>query len=125
MNGHRRPYSDGTYSGVLAAHAKDRAEIVPGDADTTRVHDASWAEVSRHGIGVDVLACPRCGGRMRFTPSGVTKRGIEIVTERDRLRPTRFAIHDGVLLDAFGYRKDPFPMAKARAPPQSDLDSGR
>ena len=65
-------------------------------------------------IGVDVLtppgvaqrvACP-CGKRMRF---------VEIVIERDRLRP---------LLDAFGYRKDPLPMAKARAPPQCDLDFG-
>ena len=93
------------YSGVLAAHAKDRADIVPGAADTTRVHDSNWAELSKHGIGVDVLACP-CGGRMRF---------IEIVLERDKLRP---------LLDAFGYRKDPLPMAKARAPPQSDLDFG-
>jgi hypothetical protein len=93
------------YSGVLAAHSKDRADIVPGEADTTRVHDASWAEVSKHGIGVDVLACP-CGHRMRF---------VEIVLERDRLRPR---------LDAFGYRKDPLPMAKARAPPQCDLDFG-
>ena len=59
-----------------------------------------------------------------FTPLGVTKRGIEIVLERDRLRPTRFAIPDGVLLDAFGYREDPLPMAKARAPPQIDLDFG-
>jgi hypothetical protein len=93
------------HSGVLAAHAKDRADIVPGDLVTTRVHDSSWAELSKHGIGVDVLACP-CGQRMRF---------IEIVIERDRLRP---------LLDDFGYRKDPLPIAKARAPPQSDLDFG-
>ncbi len=37
---------------------------------------------------------------------------VELVIERDKLRP---------LLDAFGYRKDPLPMAKARAPPQADL----
>ncbi len=78
---------------------------MPGDADTTRVHDSSWAELSKHGIGVDMLACP-CGGRMRF---------IELVIERDKLRP---------LLEAYGYRKDPLPMAKARAPPQSDFDFG-
>ena len=35
------------------------------------------------------------------------------VLERGRLRP---------LLDAFGYREDPLPMAKARAPPQFDFD---
>ena len=102
------------YSGVVSARAKDRAEIVPGDADTTRVRDASRAEVSGHGIGMDVLACP-CGGRMRFTPSGVTKRVIEIVIKRGRLRR---------LLDVFGYREDPLPMAKARVPPQIDLDFG-
>ena len=42
-------------------------------------------------------------------------RFVEIVIERDRLRP---------LLDAFGYRKDPLTMAKARAPPQTHLDFG-
>ena len=40
---------------------------------------------------------------------------IEILIERARLRP---------LLDAYGYRKDPRPIAKARAPPQTDLDFG-
>lgn len=90
------------YSGVLAGHAKDRALIVP-QAKTTRAHDASWAELSKHGVRVDVLSCP-CGQRMRF---------IEIVLERERLRP---------LLDALGYRAEPLPIAKARAPPQADLD---
>ncbi len=64
-------------SGVRAAHAKDRALIVPGAADTARIHDARWGELCKGGIGVDVLACP-CGGRMRF---------IEIVIERDERRP--------------------------------------
>lgn len=93
------------YSGVLAGHAKHREDIVPSDATTTRVHDSSWCELSKYGIGVDVLACP-CGKRMRF---------LEIVLEKKRLRP---------LLRAYGYRDEPLAMAKARAPPQTDFDFG-
>lgn len=93
------------YTGVLSAHAKDREAVVPGDADTTRRHDSCWCEVSKHGIGVDVLACP-CGERMRF---------VELVLESDRLRP---------LLRALGKRDEPLPLARARSPPQADLDFG-
>ena len=39
------------YSGLLAGHAKDRADIVPGEGDTTRVHDSSWADGMQQGFG--------------------------------------------------------------------------
>ncbi len=56
-------------------------------------------------MGVDALACP-CGKRMR---------SVEIVIDRDSLPP---------LLDGFGYREDPLPIARARALAQTDLDVG-
>jgi hypothetical protein len=73
------------YYGVLAPRALWRAVIVPRTADGIEVReeaapedgDAScakpsragayqWAELMRRTFGVDVLACPRCGGRLRL-----------------------------------------------------------
>ena len=93
------------YSGVLSARAEAREAVVPGEADTTRRRDSCWCEVSKHGLGVHVLACP-CGERMRF---------VELVLERDRLAP---------LLRAHGKRDEPLPLARARSPPQADFDFG-
>jgi hypothetical protein len=75
------------YYGVLAARATWRAALVPAapsagvDAsdvyDVVQVDDArgpglpgsggyEWAELMRRMFGFDVLACPRCGGRLRL-----------------------------------------------------------
>jgi hypothetical protein len=73
------------YYGVLAPRALWRGAIVPRTADAVDVReeaapedgDASgatpsragayqWAELMRRTFGVDVLACPRCGGRLRL-----------------------------------------------------------
>ena len=69
------------YHGVLAAHAAWRAEVVPqapsGVASSGAPSDAAaatlrglagrrWADLMRRAFEVDVLACPRCGGRLRL-----------------------------------------------------------
>jgi hypothetical protein len=66
------------YHGVLAAHAAWRAEVVPRPAsggaapgasaapDATAATSAGWADLMRRAFEVDVLACPRCGGRLRL-----------------------------------------------------------
>jgi hypothetical protein len=73
------------YYGVLAPRALWRGAIVPGIADGVDAReeaapedgDAScakpsragayqWAELMRRTFGVDVLACPRCDGRLRL-----------------------------------------------------------
>jgi len=71
------------YHGVLAAHAAWRAEVIPqsppGAASPTGCarsdHAPSppagpagrrWADLMRRAFEVDVLACPRCGGRLRL-----------------------------------------------------------
>jgi hypothetical protein len=77
------------YHGVLGPRAEWRSEIVrretsagdgetavapgaqTGQADTpgaARCHARGqcWAELMRRTFGVDVLACPRCGGRLRL-----------------------------------------------------------
>ena len=71
------------YHGLLAPRAAWRAEVVPGGApgattaplvddpasDMTRrpsARGASWADQMRRAFEVNVLACPRCGGRLRL-----------------------------------------------------------
>jgi putative transposase len=75
------------YYGVLAPRAARRAALVPGtsqginishgessvegDQDTNRTGPSrpgayQWAELMRRTFGLDVLACPRCGGRLRL-----------------------------------------------------------
>src|SRR5690606_24974241 len=62
------------YSGVLAPNAKLRAEAVrharpapapepPATETQTRAERETWSELMRVTFGLDVLACPRCGGR--------------------------------------------------------------
>jgi hypothetical protein len=68
------------YYGVLGARAARRREIVPkpqpaGAAEPERGAGAAvrsagrgylWAELMRRTFGLDVLACPECGGRLRL-----------------------------------------------------------
>ena len=70
------------YHGVLAAHAAWRAEIVArapaggaAAAGAESDHAAAtspnpagrrWADLMRRAFEIDVLACPRCGGRLRL-----------------------------------------------------------
>jgi hypothetical protein len=72
------------YFGVLGARASRRADIVgPGraelggdteaDGDATdgasgpsRGRGAQWAALMQRTFGLDVLVCPRCGGRLRL-----------------------------------------------------------
>jgi hypothetical protein len=76
------------YYGVLAPRAAWRSALVPAigdgveasDGDLSRAPDADarraaegskaggyqWAELMRRTFGVDVLACARCGGRLRL-----------------------------------------------------------
>jgi len=63
------------YHGVLAARAHWRAHVLgygrPAPDTVTRqacpvvsTHTWSWAVLMRRALGLDVLACPRCGGHV-------------------------------------------------------------
>jgi hypothetical protein len=68
------------YHGVLAPHGAWRARVVaygvppavasPGseapDASRSAPRHWAWAALMRRAFDVDVLACPRCGGRLRL-----------------------------------------------------------
>jgi hypothetical protein len=77
------------YAGVLGSASKLRSRLAPkrapASSDTPCMHDVAnvprrspyrpWAELLRRTFGFDVLACPRCDGRMRL---------LAMVTERKR-----------------------------------------
>jgi len=67
------------YHGVLAPRAAWRRAIVPAAPpagassvgagarlEAGRRPNATWAALMQRGFGFDVLACPRCGGRLRL-----------------------------------------------------------
>jgi hypothetical protein len=61
------------YAGVLAPNSKWRADVVgfarppdmPATETQTRAERETWSELMRLTFGLDVLACPRCGGRLQ------------------------------------------------------------
>jgi len=102
------------YHGVLAPNAKWRPEVVaygrPGKAETEpavaraapppALHDhlsdtptlassprrrQQWAELMTRAFGVDVLTCPRCGGRMKLIATITDPAVIRAILDHLRL----------------------------------------
>jgi len=91
------------YRGVLGAHSKRRAKVVPREDDRSRPKNATWCALMKHGLGIDVLACP-CGHRMKL---------VAVIFERKSL--ARMLAHHGLSARIIATRP---------APPQTDLDFG-
>jgi len=71
---------------VSVSRAKDRRQRTNG----------LWAELMRRSFGIDVLACPRCSGRLRLIavtedPAVVTRfmRHLGLSTQIPDARPAR------------------------------------
>ena len=88
------------YFGVLGANSRGREEIVPCPEDERGVRpDASFAALMKYSFGLDVLACRRCGERLRF---------VEVVLDRKRVR---------ALLEGLALWTEQLPLHPARGPP--------
>ncbi len=72
-----------------------------------RVRENSWADLMRRTFGIDVLDCPRCGGRLRLLAL------IEYGNAVERM------------LRHLGLPTDQPEFKPARAPPQHLLDPDR
>jgi hypothetical protein len=81
------------YAGVLAPHSKWRAEAVcfarptalpdrPATETQTRAERETWSELMRLTFGLDVLACPRCGGRLKHVATILDARVARRILER-------------------------------------------
>jgi hypothetical protein len=81
------------YAGVLAPNAKLRAEVVrharpaalpdpPATETQTRAERDTWSELMRIIFQPDVLACPRCGGRLRHIATVLDVRVARRILEQ-------------------------------------------
>ncbi len=95
------------YRGVLAAHSARRPHVVPqpDDDERHRPKNATFCELMKHGLGVDILACP-CGHRMKYVATIFDKKGL------------------ARLLRAKGLPHHLESIRPARGPPQQDFDFG-
>jgi len=106
------------YHGVLAPHAADRAQIVPGAQEQAaaelpangsapsapRSCRLSWAQLLARVFCLEVTVCPRCGGPMRR---------IAALTDPASIR---------TYLTGVGLPADPPVISPARPPPQPELE---
>jgi hypothetical protein len=82
------------YGGILGANARLRQQAVtyqrPGvtltkrpkkSANPQRPRNTAWAELMRHSFGLDVLACPHCGGRMRHVATILSTASIRAILQ--------------------------------------------
>jgi Putative transposase len=105
------------YHGVLAANASWRSRVVQygraavDDAGAPLHHEdpclprykrRQWAEMMHRAFALDVLACPRCGGRLRL---------LALIIERGAIKK---------LLAHAGHPTDPPAPTPWRAPPESE-----
>jgi hypothetical protein len=82
------------YHGVLAPHARWRAHVVrydrPAPDAPARERAASpraagapsawtWTALMRRVLDLDVLACPRCGGRLRVLATVQNPRAVQAI----------------------------------------------
>jgi hypothetical protein len=75
------------FHGLLAPHAADRAQVVPhprqaagaGGGAPAAAAGPSWATLLKRLFALDVLLCPRCGGRRQIVglyPGGPRRRDL-------------------------------------------------
>jgi hypothetical protein len=84
----------GTSHGVDTSHVEPSAE--GDDPGPSRAGAYQWAELMQRTFGLDVLACPRCGGRLRLVAlieqASVVQRILRhlgLPTEVPESRPAR------------------------------------
>ena len=62
----RRRSSNGRDVALNEARTAQACEADTPDAARSRARGQCWAALMRRTLGFDVLACPRCGGRLRL-----------------------------------------------------------
>ena len=51
----------------------------------SKPRNTEWAELMRHSFGLDVLACPHCGGRMRHVATVLNHASIQRILHHEGL----------------------------------------
>jgi len=102
------------YHGVVAPNARWRGAVTAAceEGATCRKRGRgrcsyTWAEMMKRTFKVDVLSCPKCGGRMRFIAL-IGQDQPEVVEK---------------ILRSMGYEAEMPPRGAARGPPDESPDA--
>lgn len=87
------------YHGVLAPHSRWRARVMAHAPEPMAVEHATtasappprhyaWAHLMRRAFDIDVLACPRCGGRLRLVGLIEDPAAIRAILAEREMRET-------------------------------------
>ena len=113
---HRRP-GDMADTGVGEADAISARKAVQAEAPPRRALGATWVSMMARTFGFDVLACPRCGGRLRLIALiegvaviGRILRHLGLPTEIPSPHPAR-APPVAARLHRDGWDESAFPIA--------------
>ena len=100
------------YGGAFAPRSKLRRDVVayqrphvrrrpPASGRSAKRENPTWAELMRHSFGLDVLACPKCGGRLRHiatlqSPAAIRRilKHLSLWTEEATAPPRAPPVHE-------------------------------
>ena len=97
----RRGSGDGGAAGPTGVATEPAREADPAEAARRHIRGQRWAALMQRTFGFDVLACPRCGGRLRL---------IALIED---------AAVIGRILRHLGVPTEVPPPCPARAPPRA------
>ncbi len=122
------------YGGLFGANARLRPQAVayqrPGviprkrtrPAKPTKPRNTVWAELMRHSFGLDVLACPHCGGRMRHVATVLDHASIQRILRHEGLDTPEPRARSSPLETDVRYEPGEFALADAPQDDFSQLD---
>ncbi|MBK6809771.1 MAG: transposase [Sandaracinaceae bacterium] len=122
------------YGGLFAANARLRPLAVayqrPGvilrkrarPAQSPKPRNTAWAELMRHSFGLDVLACPHCGGRMRHVATVLDHSSIQRILRHQGLDTPEPRARSSPLESDLRYEPDEHALADAPQDDFSQLD---
>jgi hypothetical protein len=123
------------YGGLFAANARlrplavayQRPGVIPRKrtrpANPTKPRNTVWAELMRHSFGLDVLACPHCGGRMRHVATVLDHASIQRILRHQGLDTPEPRARSSPLATDLLYEPDEHALAGASEDDYSQLDA--
>jgi uncharacterized protein YbaR (Trm112 family) len=109
----RQTFGDGGDAGVKDSATNQTREGDPADTGRRRARAQCWASLMERTFGLDVLACPRCRGRLR---------PIALIEEAAVIE--RILRHLGVPTEIPALRSGHAPPLRVGAPDQAGWDDG-